>query len=74
MKTKLNIDGYSCVSCLNRIESDLKEKGVIEIDFDFSKKTAEIQYDEQKTSPAEIIKTIKALGYEASIRIFNMNS
>ena len=72
MKTKLNIDGYTCVSCLNRIESDLKEKGVIEIEFDFSQKTAEIKYDEAKTNPAQIIKTIKSLGYDASIRIFNM--
>ena len=73
MRTKLNIDGYTCVSCLNRIESDLKAKGVISIDFDYSEKTAEVKFNEEKTNPAEIIRTIKSLGYQASIRKFNMD-
>lgn len=73
MRTKLNIDGYTCVSCLNRIESDLKAKGVLQIDFDYAEKTAEISFNEEKTNPAEIIRTIKELGYQASIRKYNMD-
>ncbi len=73
MRTKLNIDGYTCVSCLNRIEIDLKKQGVTNIEFDYSEKTAEVSFKEDKTNPAQIIRTIKSLGYDASIRKYNMD-
>lgn len=72
MKTLINIDGYRCASCLNRIEIDLMKQGVRSIEFDYSEKSAQIDYDETQTSPKEIIKTIKEIGYLASIRVFNV--
>lgn len=74
MKTKLNIDGYTCVGCLNRIEQALKKIGVQTIEFDYTEKTAEVVFSENETNPAQIIRTIKFEGYEASIRIFNMET
>lgn len=61
----LKIDGMVCVSCENLIEDILLDnKGVINVKASYSKGSAKIKYDENKTSIDDLIKIIDEEGYE----------
>jgi copper chaperone CopZ len=58
------IDGMTCINCQNKIEKRLNsQEGVIRASVNFSKDTADIEYDENKISKEKIIKQVEELDY-----------
>jgi len=67
-KIKLKITGIHCKSCKELIESEVSLlNGVTKANVNIKKNTANLEYDEQKITPGEIIKEIKSLNYGASL-------
>lgn len=67
-KTTLSIKGMHCNSCAVLIKDALDEhKGVSSANVDLKKNTATVSFDEKLTNEKELIKVIKAEGYDASI-------
>lgn len=61
---RLKIDGMTCINCQNKIEKSLNsQEGVIRASVNFSKGTADIEYDENKISKEKIIKQVEELDY-----------
>lgn len=63
-KIRLQITGMTCVNCQNKIEKKLTStKGVIRVKVSYNKASAEIEFDEKKTSPEALTRAIQGLGY-----------
>lgn len=63
-KIRLQITGMTCVNCQNKIEKKLTStKGVIRAKVSYNKASAEIEFDEKKTSPEALTRVIQGLGY-----------
>jgi Cu+-exporting ATPase len=69
MKTiKLHISDMSCASCVNNIETTLNKKEAIKtITINLLNDLGVVTYDEEKTTPLEIIDWIKDTGYHAKV-------
>ena len=69
MKTiKLKIDGMSCASCVNNIETALnKAAGVSEATINIANETGKVAFDENKLSESDILEIVKNSGYEAVV-------
>jgi Cu+-exporting ATPase len=62
---ELLIDGASCGSCVNKIESALKQvSGVDRADMNFAQRTVTVT---GKVTPAELIKAVEQAGYHAKM-------
>lgn len=62
---KLQINGMCCNGCAMSIENMLKTKEFInEAKVDFSSKTANVKFDQNKVKRQEIIEAITKVGYE----------
>jgi Cu+-exporting ATPase len=62
---ELLIDGASCGSCVNKIESALKQvRGVDRAEMNFAQRTVTVT---SKVSPAELIKVVEQAGYHAKM-------
>ncbi|MDK2821436.1 MAG: P-type Cu+ transporter [Clostridia bacterium] len=69
-KIELKLGGMSCAVCANRIEKGLNAvEGVAKAAVNFAAEKATVEFDPAVTSVAELIKTVKKLGYEASQEI-----
>ncbi len=66
MKTlKLKIDGMSCASCVNTVETSLnKTEGVNEARVNITNDTGTVTYDDTIISEDEVMKVIRDSGYE----------
>ncbi|UCF69689.1 MAG: heavy metal translocating P-type ATPase [candidate division WOR-3 bacterium] len=63
-KVRLNISGMTCASCVRIIEDSLgKHKGVQNVQVNLGSETANIEYDDQKTSVDDLEKVIGEVGY-----------
>ena len=63
-KIRLQITGMTCVNCQNKIEKKLTStKGVIRVKVSYNTASAEIEFDEKKTSPEALTRVIQGLGY-----------
>ena len=63
-KIRLQITGMTCVNCQNKIEKKLTStKGGIRVKVSYNKASAEIEFDEKKTSPEALTRVIQGLGY-----------
>ena len=63
-KKILQVDGMTCISCENRIETQLRRTdGVISVRASFTDATVEVIYDSKKVSLADIVKIIEELDY-----------
>ena len=59
-----NIKGMHCASCAGIIEKTFKKtEGVISAEVNYSTETAKVSFDETKTNPHHLSKTIEPLGY-----------
>ncbi len=57
----------SCQNCVNKIKSNLRfEKGVKEIDVDLTKKSVSVTYSPKSTTPENLVKALKKIGYTAT--------
>ena len=64
MKETLKVEGMSCVNCARTITLSLKKKeGVKEVKVSFELGRVWIEYDEERISREEIVRTIESLGY-----------
>lgn len=66
-KATIQLEGLSCLSCLQKIENAVKslegvDKESVNVLFNASK--VKLNFDEEKVSIAQIEETITALGYE----------
>ena len=67
-KIQLKIEGMHCGACATGIELLLSNReGVLKIRVDYDRKIGELEYDEEKVKPEEMIKEISELGYTASV-------
>lgn len=65
-KVELNIGGMSCAACVARVEKGLQAtSGVLKAAVNLATEKATVEYNPSQISPAELIKTINLLGYEA---------
>ncbi|XP_070510055.1 copper-transporting ATPase 1 isoform X2 [Chironomus tepperi] len=74
-ETTVYINGMKCNNCVNKIESNMKEKkGIESIKVDLANKNALVKYDEAVTNPEDIVLKIIELGFKASADPFDDNS
>ncbi|KAI3379521.1 hypothetical protein SNEBB_010050 [Seison nebaliae] len=63
---KLRINGMTCSSCVNTIESNVKNvKGIQSIQVNLTTNSGRVQYDPFYTGPREIIEEIESMGFDA---------
>jgi copper chaperone CopZ len=71
MKTLLRSQELSCPSCVAKIEKALASlKGVEQAKVHFNTGRIEIQHDPAAVSSEELVKTVRAVGYEARVAAF----
>jgi copper chaperone CopZ len=68
MKTELHIEGMHCDSCAVDIKETLElTAGVHDVDVEFKRKTAIVDFDEETVQQTTLIKKIQDLGYTATV-------
>lgn len=66
------VTGMTCAGCAVSVESMLKSAGgVIDAGVNFANQTAWAEFDEGKTNPSELQKTIRSIGYDIIIDVEN---
>lgn len=66
-RVDLPITGMTCAACANRIEKKLnKQAGVQKASVNFATSKATINYDPNKTGVADLIQTVKDVGYDTA--------
>lgn len=71
MKTLLRSQELSCPSCVAKIEKALKSvDGVEQAKVHFNTGRIEVEHDPSRTDAEQLIKTIRAAGYEAKVAPF----
>ena len=64
----IKLNGLHCSSCIMSIEMELEDiKGVKKAEGSYAKSEMKVEFDEKETSPDIFLKTIKKLGYEATL-------
>lgn len=67
-KIQLNIEGMHCDSCAIGIQMVLQNtEGVLKSFVDYSKKSADVEFDDSKLKEKGIIKAIEELNYKAAV-------
>lgn len=71
MKTILRSQGLTCPSCITKIENALKNlQGVHDARVHFNSGRIEVQHDVELVKQEDLIKAVRAVGYEAKISPF----
>ncbi|MCL4393870.1 MAG: heavy-metal-associated domain-containing protein [Chloroflexi bacterium] len=71
MKTLLRSTELSCPSCVAKIEKALKGlDGVADAKVHFNTGRIVVEHDPQRTNTDELVKTVRAAGYEAKEAAF----
>ncbi|MBI2613399.1 MAG: heavy-metal-associated domain-containing protein [Candidatus Levybacteria bacterium] len=66
IKRKLKIEGMHCTSCAMNIDFDLEDLGGIKsVNTNYAKSETEVEFDEEKISVEQIVKSIENTGYKA---------
>ena len=67
-KKSFPVTGMSCAGCAISVESILKSTGgVVDAGVNFASQTAWTEYDDKATSPAELQKALRSVGYDIII-------
>lgn len=65
-KVTLKVTGMSCGSCVNKVETGLKQlTGVEKAKVNLIKGVAKVKYDDSTQTVNKLIDTIRDVGYEA---------
>lgn len=65
-KIDLSVDGMHCASCQTLIQRALEgTSGVLKANVNFAAGRAQVEFDENITSPAQLIQTVESVGYKA---------
>ena len=71
MNTILRSDDLSCPTCVDNIESDLRNtKGITTANVHFNTGRIEVEHDPDTVSEEELIEIVRQSGYEARISQF----
>lgn len=71
MKTLLRSTELSCPSCVAKIEKALKGlPGVTNAQVHFNTGRIEVEHDPQRVNADQLVKTVRATGYEAHVAAF----
>lgn len=71
MKTILRSQEFTCPSCVAKIEKALHNlNGVEKAKVHFNTGRVEVEHDPEQASADDLVKTIKATGYEAKVSPF----
>jgi copper chaperone len=71
MKTILRSQGLSCPSCIAKIEKALKNlPGVQDATVHFNSGRIEVQHDAELVKQEELVKAVRAAGYETKVSPF----
>ncbi|MGE5042319.1 MAG: heavy-metal-associated domain-containing protein [Candidatus Levyibacteriota bacterium] len=66
IKKKFKIEGMHCSSCAMNIDFDLEDmEGVKKAQTSYAKQVSEVEFDEARVNPKNIIESIKKTGYKA---------
>lgn len=69
MTAKFEVKGMHCASCSAIVEKTIGElDGVKSVAVSLLLNTAEVEYDEDKISPKQIAKAVKAAGFPTSVK------
>lgn len=69
--TVLRAEGFSCPSCVNKIEKQVgRLKGVDKVKVHFASARVEVDHDESATSVEDIVAVIAKAGYKATPSAF----
>lgn len=69
--TILRAEGFSCPSCVQKIEKQIgKLKGVENVAVQFASARIEVDHDESKTSVDDIVAAVAKAGYKAAPSAF----
>ena len=67
-KVNLNVEGMTCGSCVNSIETALaKQNGIIKGKVSLAENACAVEFDASKTNTDEILATIEKAGYSATV-------
>ncbi len=61
---KLTIDGMHCGSCVNRVTNALKKVEGVDVK-QVEIGSAEVEFDETKTQPEQIVESVNKIGFAA---------
>lgn len=68
MKTLLRSDELSCPSCVAKIEKQLKSLDGVELAVvHFNTGKIEVEHDEERAAPEQLVETVRDAGYESRI-------
>lgn len=71
MKTILRSNELSCPSCVAKIEKALKRvEGVTDARVHFNTGRIEVEHDPERAGADELVRTVRAAGYEAKVAAF----
>jgi Cu+-exporting ATPase len=66
----INVQGMTCNSCVNTIETNIaKKNGVQTINVSLEKKQAQISYSPEKTTPKQLVEAINEMGFDAQLLV-----
>lgn len=64
-KVILNVNGMSCMHCVNSIKTALGDiKGITDVNIDLEKQTVAVEYEENSVSKDKIKEMIEEQGYD----------
>ena len=68
MKTLFHIQGMRCAGCSSHIEKDVKAmNGVVTVEINLSTGEMIVEYEDDKVSKEDIVKTVVNAGFKASV-------
>ena len=66
--TRLDIRGMSCSHCVNAVTTALQNRpGVRAATVHLQEGAAEVEFDETRVSPEQLVEAVEEEGYEASV-------
>jgi mercuric ion binding protein len=64
----ITVEGMVCPACPRAVKAALERlPGVAEVDVNFQKKEAVVEYDPQRISPERMVEVINTLGFRATL-------
>ncbi len=67
-KQRFQIQSMHCVGCAMTVDGALEDlPGVKSATTNYARQTAEVEYDEQKVTEAQIINAVREVGYTANV-------
>ena len=63
----LSLQGMTCASCVNRVESNLNELDGVDATVNFATESATVRFDPETIAPSDLVAAVEAAGYRASL-------